>query len=165
MSNKEPMTAYGYQILCGELKNLKEVERPNIVKEIDIARSYGDLKENAEYHAAKDKQLFIEARIAELGEMLANAQVIDPSELPHDKVSFGSTVKIINLDDDKESSYTIVGGIESNPSKGLISFGSPIARSLLGKAEGDEVTIRLPSGESEYEILEVCYKPIVFGEK
>lgn len=163
--NKEPMTAYGYQVLCDELNNLKEVERSNIVKEIDIARSYGDLKENAEYHAAKDKQLFIEARIAELGEMLLNAQVIDPSELAHDKVSFGSTVKILNLDTDKETTYTIVGGIESDPSRGLISFGSPIAKSLLGKTEGDEVTIRLPNGESEFEILEVCYKPIVFGEK
>lgn len=159
------MTAYGYQVLCDELNNLKEVERSNIVKEIDIARSYGDLKENAEYHAAKDKQLFIEARIAELGEMLLNAQVIDPSELAHDKVSFGSTVKILNLDTDKETTYTIVGGIESDPSRGLISFGSPIAKSLLGKTEGDEVTIRLPNGESEFEILEVCYKPIVFGEK
>ena len=159
------MTAYGYQVLCDELNNLKEVERPNIVKEIDIARSYGDLKENAEYHAAKDKQLFIEARIAELGEMLLNAQVIDPSKLAHDKVSFGSTVKILNLDTDKETTYTIVGGIESDPSRGLISFGSPIAKSLLGKTEGDEVTIRLPNGESEFEILEVCYKPIVFGEK
>lgn len=159
------MTAYGYQVLCDELNNLKEVERPNIVKEIDIARSYGDLKENAEYHAAKDKQLFIEARIAELGEMLLNAQVIDPSKLAHDKVSFGSTVKILNLDTDKETTYTIVGGIESDPSRGLISFGSPIAKSLLGKTEGDEVTIRLPNGESEFEILEVCYKPIMFGEK
>lgn len=163
--NKEPMTSYGYQILCDELKNLKEVERPNIIKEIDIARSYGDLKENAEYHAAKDKQLFIEARIAELGEMLLNAQVIDPSQLNHDKVSFGSTVRILNLDTDKETTYTIVGGIESDPSRGLISFGSPIARSLLGKTQGDEVSITLPSGESDFEILEVCYKPITFGEK
>lgn len=158
------MTNHGYELLCEELKNLKEVERPNIVKEIDIARSYGDLKENAEYHAAKDKQLFIEARIAELSEMLANAQVIDPSTLPHVKVSFGSTVKILNLDNDKEMIYTIVGGIESNPSKGLISFGSPIAKSLLGKEEGDEVSITLPSGESDFEILEVGYKPIDFGK-
>lgn len=158
------MTNYGYELLCEELKNLKEVERPNIVKEIDIARSYGDLKENAEYHAAKDKQLFIEARIAELGEMLANAQVIDPSTLNHTKVSFGSTVKIINLDNDQEMVYTIVGGIESNPSRGLISFGSPIAKSLLGKEEGEEITIALPSGESDFEILEVGYQPIDFGK-
>lgn len=160
--NKEPMTNHGYELLCEELKNLKEIERPNIIKEIDIARSYGDLKENAEYHAAKDKQLFIEARIAELSEMLANAQVIDPSILPHTKVSFGSTVKILNLDNDKEMIYTIVGGIESNPSKGLISFGSPIAKSLLGKEEGDEVSITLPSGESDFEILEVSYRAIEF---
>lgn len=160
--NKEPMTDYGYKYLCEELKTLKEIERPNIVKEIDIARSYGDLKENAEYHAAKEKQLFIEARIAELTEMLLNAQVIDPSSLSHDRVSFGSTVKILNLDNNKEMTFTIVGGIESNPSYGLISIGSPIAKSLLGKQEGDEVSIILPSGESDFEILEIAYKPIDF---
>ena len=156
------MTNYGYETLCEELKKLKEIERPNIVKEIDIARSYGDLKENAEYHAAKDKQLFIEARIAELSEMLANAQVIDPSTLTHDRVSFGSTVRILNLSNDKEMIYTIVGGIESDPNLGLISIGSPIAKSLLGKEEGDEVSIILPNGKSDFEILEIAYKPIEF---
>ncbi len=158
------MTSYGYERLCEELKKLKEIERPNIIKEIDIARSYGDLKENAEYHAAKDKQLFIEARIAELSEMLANAQVIDPSTLAHDRVSFGSTVKILNLASNKEMTYTIVGGFESDPNLGLISIGSPIAKSLLGKEEGDEVSIVLPSGESDFEILEISYKPISFGK-
>lgn len=159
---KEPMTNYGYEKLVAELKNLKEVERPKIVIEIDIARSHGDLKENAEYHAAREKQAFIEARIGELGLMLANAQVIDPSKLSHDKVSFGSSVKILNLDSDKEFLYTLVGSMESNPSKGLISVSSPIARALMGKAVGDEVSIQLPSGESDFEILEVFYKEIVF---
>lgn len=158
------MTSYGYELLTKELKNLKEVERPNIVKEIDIARSYGDLKENAEYHAAKEKQLLIETRIVELGEMLVNAQVIDPSVLPHAKVSFGSTIKILNLQNDQEIIYTIVGGIESDPAKGRISIGSPIAKSLLGKEEGDEVSIALPNGKSDFEILEITYKPIDFDQ-
>lgn len=161
---KEPMTNYGYEKLVTELKNLKEVERPKIVIEIDVARSHGDLKENAEYHAAREKQAFIEARIGELGLMLANAQVIDPSKLSHDKVSFGSSVKILNLDSDKEFLYTLVGSMESNPSKGLISVSSPIARALMGKAVGDEVSIQLPSGESDFEILEVFYKEIVFED-
>lgn len=160
--NKEPMSQYGYEKLCAELKNLKEVERPNIVKEIDIARGHGDLKENAEYHAAKEKQLFIEARINDLSQILSNSQVIDPSKLPHDKVSFGSTVKILNLDNDKEFTYSIVGSIESDPSIGLISFGSPIAKSLIGKTTGDEVVIRLPNGENSFEILEVFYQDIKF---
>lgn len=161
---QDPMTSYGYELLTKELKNLKEVERPNIVKEIDIARSYGDLKENAEYHAAKEKQLLIETRIVELGEMLVNAQVIDPSVLPHAKVSFGSTIKILNLQNDQEIIYTIVGGIESDPAKGRISIGSPIAKSLLGKEEGDEVSIALPNGKSDFEILEITYKPIDFEQ-
>lgn len=138
------------------------MERPRIVVEIDVARSHGDLKENAEYHAAREKQAFIEARINELGQMLANAQIIDPASLPHDKVSFGSSVKIVNLDTDKEFVYTLVGSMESDPSRGLISVSSPIAKALIGKKEGDEVSIMLPSGENEFEILEVFYREINF---
>lgn len=162
--NKEPMSMHGYNKICAELKQLKEVERPNIVKEIDIARGHGDLKENAEYHAAKEKQRFIEARIVDLSEIIANAQVIDPSTLVHNKVSFGSTIKILNLDNDKEFSYTIVGSVESDPAKGLISFGSPIAKSLIGKSKGDAVSIQLPNGESDFEILDIYYKEICFDE-
>ncbi|MUU67379.1 transcription elongation factor GreA [Helicobacter pylori] len=162
--NKEPMSMHGYNKICAELKQLKEVERPNIVKEIDIARGHGDLKENAEYHAAKEKQRFIEARIVDLSEIIANAQVIDPNALAHNKVSFGSTIKILNLDNDKEFSYTIVGSVESDPAKGLISFGSPIAKSLIGKSKGDSVSIQLPNGESDFEILDIYYKEICFDE-
>lgn len=157
------MSAYGYEKICAELKRLKEIERPEIVKKIDRAREHGDLKENAEYHAAKEKQAFIEARINDLSRILANAQVIDPSTLSHQKVSFGSTVRILDLNNDKEFSYTIVGSMESDPSRGLISFGSPVAKSLMGKSKGDEVTVLLPSGESEFEILDICYKDIVYG--
>ncbi len=158
------MSAYGYEKICAELKRLKEIERPQIVKEIDRAREHGDLKENAEYHAAKEKQAFIEARINDLSRILANAQVIDPATLSHQKVSFGSTVKILNLDNDKEFSYTIVGSVESDPARGLISFGSPIAKSLMGKSKGDEVTVILPSGENEFEILDIYYKDIDYAK-
>lgn len=159
---KEPMTEYGYKKLCNELKQLKEVDRPHIVKEIDIARSYGDLKENAEYHAARERQSFIETRIAELSAILVNVQIINPSSYEHNRVSFGSTVSLLNIDDNKEVKYTIVGSYESNPNKGYISFHSPIAKSILGKNIGDEITIKLPKGESEFEILNIIYKEIVF---
>lgn len=159
---KEPMTEYGYQKLCAELKNLKEVERPHIVKEIDIARAHGDLKENAEYHAAREKQAFIEARIADLSEILANVQIVDPSSYEHKSVNFGSTIILQEMESEKEFKYTIVGSYESNPEKGYISFHSPIAKNIIGKNKGDEVTIKLPRGESEFEILDIFYEEIKF---
>ncbi|SFV52148.1 Transcription elongation factor GreA [hydrothermal vent metagenome] len=138
--------------LSKELEQLKTVERRAIAKVIDTARELGDLKENAEYHAAKDKQGMIEARIIELTDLVGRAKVIDPSKLEHKRVSFGSTVELIDQDDDSEVTYTIVGSQESNPEKGLISVGSPMARALLGKEEGDEVTIILPSGKKSFDI-------------
>lgn len=159
---KEPMTEYGYQKLCDELKNLKEVERPHIVKEIDIARAHGDLKENAEYHAAREKQAFIEARIADLSAILANVQIIDPSSYEHKSANFGSTIILQDLESEKEFKYTIVGSYESNPEKGYISFHSPIAKAILGRNKGDEVSIKLPRGESEFEVLDIFYEEIKF---
>jgi len=162
MQKVEPMTIYGYEKLQAEVKDLKEVKRPGVVKAIEEALEHGDLKENAEYHAAKEQQKNIDNRLAELAEILGNAQIVDPSELAHSKVSFGSTVVMTNLDTDEEVTYTIVGGAESNPDMGLISFNSPLAKQLLGKEEGDEVKVRLPGGEKEFEIDEVKYQEIVF---
>jgi transcription elongation factor GreA len=149
---KEPMLESTFNRLSKELEQLKTVERGAIAKVIDTARELGDLKENAEYHAAKDKQGMMEARIIELTDLVGRAQVIDPKKLAHQRVSFGSTVELIDQDDDSEVTYTIVGSQESNPEQGLISVGSPMARALLGKEEGDEVTIVLPSGKKTFDI-------------
>lgn len=162
MKKIEPMTLFGYNKLQAEVKDLKEVKRPRVVKDIEEALEHGDLKENAEYHAAKEMQKIIDNRLAELQDILGNSQIVDPSELEHAKVSFGSTVVLSDLDTDEEVTYTIVGGCESNPDMGLISFGSPLAKQLLGSEEGDEVKVRLPGGEKEFEILEVKYQEIVF---
>ena len=150
-----------YKKLSEELEQLKTHERGNIASIIDEARAQGDLKENAEYHAAKDEQGLMEARIAELTDVVGRAQVIDPSTLAHTRISFGSTVELIDQDTDEEMTYTIVGGQESNPTKGFISIQSPMARALLGKEEGDEVEIVLPSGKKTYDIEEVSYVEIV----
>jgi transcription elongation factor GreA len=162
MEKIEPMTLFGYEKLQAEVRNLKEVKRPGVVKAIEEALEHGDLKENAEYHAAKEQQKHIDNRLAELAEIIGCAKIVDPRDLEHARVSFGSTVVITDLDTDKEVTYTIVGGCESNPDIGLISFGSPLAKQLLGKEEGDEVRLQLPSGNKKFEIQEVRYQEIVF---
>ncbi len=147
--------------LSKELEQLKTVERAKIAKIIDTARELGDLKENAEYHAAKDKQGLMEARIIELTDLIGRAHIIDPTLLPHNRVSFGSTVELIDQDDDSQICYTIVGSQESNPEKGLISISSPMGKALLGKEEGDEVEINLPNGKKIFDIEEIyCMKAI-----
>jgi transcription elongation factor GreA len=149
---KEPMLEATYNRLSKELEQLKTVERGVIAKVIDTARELGDLKENAEYHAAKDKQGLMEARILDLTDLVARAHVIDPVCLPHKRVSFGSKVELIDQEDDSEICYSIVGSQESNPEKGLISIGSPMGKALLGKEEGDEVEINLPNGKKVFDI-------------
>ena len=154
------MTNVGYEKITNDLDFLKSHERPETVIALDEARQLGDLKENAEYHAAKDKLALIDAQIAELGGIISKAVIIDPSTLPHDKVAFGSTVKLVDVDTDDEFEYSIVGGVESNAEVGRISFNSPLAKQLLGKEEGDEFSAALPGGRKSFEILEVFYKEL-----
>ena len=151
------MTVEGHQALKEELKRLKSVERPAISKEIGVAREHGDLSENAEYHAAKEKQGLIEARINLLDDHLARADVIDVSKLSGDKVVFGAKVKLLDTDSDDELCYTIVGEDESDLESGKISIASPIARALIGKELDDEVTVRTGHGPRRFEILEVSF--------
>ena len=153
-----PITANGAKNLELELKKLKDVDRPRIVHDIAVAREHGDLKENAEYHAAREEQSFCEGRIKEIESKLSRLQVIDVSELNQDgRCVFGATVSIINLDDESETTYQIVGEDEADLSHGKISCMSPIAKAILGKEEGDEAIVNAPKGEIVYEILEVKY--------
>ena len=154
--DKEPITLNGLNKLKEELVFLKEKKRPEIVAAIAEARSHGDLKENAEYHAAKELQGLVEAKIGEMENALANAQVIDVKDIPETgRVVFGATVKIYDIDNDKEITYKIVGNLESDPDKGNISIDTPIAKGLVGKFVDDEISVKTPSGNLNYEILEV----------
>jgi transcription elongation factor GreA len=154
---KIPMTAEGYAALDAELKRLKTVERPSVIQAIAEARAHGDLSENAEYHAAKDRQSFIEGRVAEIEDKIARAQIIDVSKLSGKQVKFGATVQLLDEDSGGKSKYKIVGEDESDVKGGKISITSPIARALIGKEEGDVVEVMAPGGAKSYEIVKVKY--------
>ncbi|WP_416879041.1 transcription elongation factor GreA [Litorimonas sp.] len=154
---KFPMTVNGHAALESELKHLKTVERPEVIQAISVAREHGDLSENAEYHAAKEKQGFIEGRIQELESKLSLAQVIDPTTMSGETVRFGATVKIVNEDTDEESTYQIVGEDEASIKEGKVSVTSPIARAMISKVVGDVFEVIAPGGSKGYEILEVSF--------
>lgn len=151
------ITVYGLEKLKSELGQLKSVERPAIIEAIAEARSHGDLSENAEYHAAKEKQSFIEGRIQELEAKISSASVVDPEKINETRVVFGATVDVVDVDTDEEKTYTIVGQDETNIDKNLISVSSPIARALIGKSEGDEATFTTPGGSRTFEIEGIKY--------
>lgn len=151
------ITNQGFEEMKAELRRLKDIERPAIIKAIAAARELGDLKENAEYHSSKDKQGFIEAQIADFEAKISSAEIIDISKLSGDTVLFGATVVLEDLDDEKEVTYKIVSEFEADIDKGLISDSSPVARSLIGKEVGDELEIRVPSGVKSYEIMSVKF--------
>jgi transcription elongation factor GreA len=155
--NQIPMTKAGADAIKREIKRLKSVERPRIVHEISAARDHGDLSENAEYHAAKERQSHIEGRIQMLEDRLARAEIIDVARLSGERVVFGATVKLEDADSGQKAQYTIVGETEADLKKGRISITSPIARGLIGREVGDTVKIRTPGGEREYEVLEVLF--------
>jgi transcription elongation factor GreA len=156
--DKIPMTVRGKKLLDEELKHLLTVERPTIVKAIEVARGHGDLSENADYSAAKERQSFIEGRIQEINAKLARAQIIDPSIIKSEKIVFGATVVVLEQESDREMTYQIVGVDEADIKNGKVWLTSPIARALIGKSEGDEVVVHAPRGEIHYEVLKVRYE-------
>jgi len=156
--DKEPITVAGLKNLKSELENLKNIQRPKIVEAIAEARSHGDLKENAEYHAAKEQQALVESRIIAINDLIARANVIDVAKIDNEgKVIFGSTVKVQDLESNKETSYKLVGQDEADISKNLIFYRSPIGKALIGKNKGDMVNVNTPSGEKNFEIQDVKY--------
>lgn len=158
MIDKIPMTEAGHAAMMDEIKHLKSVERPRIIRAIEEARSHGDLSENAEYHAAKEQQGWTEARVAELEDKISRAEVIDISKLSGDTVKFGARVTLVDEDTEDEAAYQIVGEFEADVKKGLISVSSPIARAIIGKRKGDSVEVNTPGGGKSYEILKVRYR-------
>ena len=150
---KFPMTAPGLQRLSDELRQLKAEERPSIIRQIAEARTHGDLSENAEYHAARERQSFIEGRIAELEEIVSSVEVIDPSSLSGEHIMFGAHVRLVEEDTEKESAYQIVGVYEADIKSGKLSISSPLAKALIGKRVGDAVSVPAPGGDRSYEIL------------
>jgi transcription elongation factor GreA len=156
--DKIPMTSAGFSRLEAELKRLKTIERPQIIKAIAAARGHGDLSENAEYHAARERQGFIEGRLAELEDKLRRAEVIDPSQLSGKDVKFGAKVKLADEDTDDETTYQIVGEDEADIKAGKLAITAPLARALIGKRVGDSVEVTTPAGSKSYEILSVRYK-------
>jgi transcription elongation factor GreA len=158
MSERVPMTRQGYDKLEADLRELKSVDRPQIVKEIEIARAHGDISENAEFHAAKERQSHIEGRIRQLEDKLARAQVIDPSGPEPDSVRFGVTVVLLDVESDEEVTYTLVGEDESDIARGLLSISSPIARALLGKRVDDAVRVEVPKGTREFEVRDIRFE-------
>ena len=155
---KVPMTAEGHAAMMDEIKHLKSVERPRIIKAIEEARSHGDLSENAEYHAAKEQQGWTEARVAELEDKLSRAEIIDISKLSGDTVMFGAKVTLIDEETDEKTAYQIVGEFEADVKKGKISVSSPIARAIIGKKKGDSVEVNTPGGGKSYEIAKVAWR-------
>lgn len=155
---KVPMTAAGYRKIEAEIKHLKTVERPATIQAIAEARTHGDLSENAEYHAAKERQGFIEGRVMELEDLISRAQVIDTSKLSGDQVKFGAIVTVVDEDTEEEATYQIVGDFEADVKEGKVSVSSPIARALIGKEVGDSVEVNTPGGGRSYEIIKVEYE-------
>lgn len=155
---KVPMTAEGLERLKEELRRLKTEERPAIIRAIEVARAHGDLSENAEYHAAKERQGFVEARLSELEDKISRAQVIEIDKLSGARIQFGAVVKVVDEDSGEEKEFRIVGADEADAAKGLLSVASPLARGLIGKEKGDQVEIHTPGGLRVYEVLAVSYK-------
>ena len=158
MVEKVPVTTKGYTALNEELKDLKSVQRPDVIRAIAEAREHGDLSENAEYHAARERQSFIEGRIKELEGIISRADVIDPTKLSGDAIKFGATIGLVDEDTDEEATYQIVGAPEADIESGKLNMRSPLARALIGKEVGDSVEVMTPGGGKSYEILSVEYR-------